>query len=88
MLSHKTVMRLLNLPLADLQKYCDKKKNRLHLQELENSLDHLCRFSAARAAYVMMRHGCGCGDQGHDKAVKEAGKVTKKVRKALGYSYP
>jgi len=48
---------------------------------LENRGAHLC----AIGAYLGERAGFGCGDQGHEKAVKSFNKVMAKCRKVCGY---
>lgn len=53
--------------------------------------DYACSLSVIAAeisAYACMRGGNGCGDHGHDAAMKAVEKKRKRVRKALGYSYP
>jgi hypothetical protein len=40
------------------------------------------------AEYIEQRCLTGCGDQGHDDAVKAANKVLAGVRKAMGFTYP
>ncbi len=69
-----------------LGEFCDK--NKKFLQGIERELNALSQTSAYYGEYISMRHGNGCGDQGNESARKEADKVVKKVRKALGYSYP
>lgn len=38
--------------------------------------------------YAEWRGGAACGDHGHEKALAEAHKRRKALRKAVGYSYP
>lgn len=52
------------------------------IQELDGIIIRLVRFRA----YLDMRYGNGCGDQGHNDGVKEQNKLAAKVRKALGYT--
>ena len=40
------------------------------------------------AAYLDARGGNGAGDHGHHEAMKQANRVRKAVRKALGYAWP
>ena len=42
--------------------------------------------AAQLAGYLAKRHGGGCGDQGHETAVKAANVAGKKVRFALEYN--
>ncbi len=53
--------------------------------ELRRELESLSAHAAAAAAYVEMRYGSGCGDQGHGDAVKHSNHVMAQVRKSLGY---
>lgn len=56
------------------------------LDELRKQLDALAARSAFMAAYLEQRYAaCGTGDQGHDKALKQANRVHRIVRCALGY---
>jgi len=58
------------------------------LSELESELDSLTQNACMAAEYIGHRGTYGCGDSGHDKAFKAAEKKLKKVRKAIGYTYP
>jgi len=55
---------------------------------LERQADVLCIVLAELSTYLTERKTSGCGDAGHDKALGEAIKTRKKIRKALGYAYP
>lgn len=57
-------------------------------QEVESLADGLSALAAEISAYAGMRGADGCGDHGHEEAMKAAQKARKRVRKALGYSYP
>ena len=58
------------------------------LMELEReAVVHAVHY-ARLSEYLSCRHGCGCGDQGHDDAVKAQNKVAAKVRRALGFTLP
>jgi hypothetical protein len=61
-------------------------ENRARLQSLEQALEGIATGAARLAAYMGKRHGYGCGDQGHDRAVRVSNKVVAKVRRALGYN--
>ena len=53
--------------------------------------DYACAFSELMAEiseYLGQRGGYGCGDHGHEDAMLVVAKHKKKIRKALGYSYP
>jgi hypothetical protein len=57
-------------------------------QELSNWLDSVIERSARLRAYVDARGAVGCGDGGHNDGVKEGNKLVRKIRKALGFTYP
>lgn len=57
-------------------------------QEVESLADGLSALAAEISAYAGMRGANGTGDHGHEEAMKAAQKARKRVRKALGYSYP
>ena len=48
-------------------------------------LEGLAAKAAFVSAYLSARYGEGCGDQGHDYAVKCANRARRLVRKAFGY---
>lgn len=79
--------KFLTVSLADAAKLCEGMKAS-ELDEACRELDHLTVMTARMSAYLSMRSGHGCGDQGHDAAVKHQNKVAAKVRKALGFTYP
>ncbi len=79
---------LLHLGKEDFRKWCEDPINKQDLQDIELRLSCIAQGAAERATYIGMRHGHGCGDQGHEDADDEAKKVLKGVRKAMGYSYP
>lgn len=83
-----TEIEILRMSLENLVKFCDDPKNKFELGPLSRDLDHVAVEAAQKAAYVRMRHGPGCGDQGHTKAVKEFNRVRKKVRATCDFSYP
>ncbi len=56
--------------------------------ELSDYLTSLSVTAGMLAQYLGYRGGFGCGDHGHDKAMKAAHKREKALRKANGYSYP
>jgi hypothetical protein len=58
------------------------------LKELSKQASYLSEQLAVISEYLDWRGGGGCGDHGHDDALKKAEKRRKKVRKALGYTYP
>ena len=56
--------------------------------ELSRWLDSVSEGAARLSAYVEARGGSGCGDSGHDRAVKAQNRRAAKVRRALGYTFP
>lgn len=89
--TNEKLLKILELGIGELQCNCDQWLNsggRGELQALENELTNLSALAARYAAYIAYRHGCGCGDQGHDRAYKAMEKADKRVRKALGFTYP
>lgn len=56
--------------------------------EVAKELECVALTAVWRAAYVEARYGSGCGDQGHETAVRDANKLLVKVRKAMGFTYP
>ena len=75
------------LPMLKREKFV----NGLSIKDREQ----LCAqaYSDAQAAawtigYLEDRGCAGCGDNGHGHATKAAEKLRKKVRRAVGYSYP
>lgn len=58
------------------------------LSEMSDYLTNRATLLAELAEYLDNRGGNGCGDSGHENAMKKAQKERKRIRKALGYSYP
>ena len=56
--------------------------------KLADSADHIATRLAMLSAYLTYRGAAGFGDHGHDDAVRQAERARKRVRKALGFSYP
>jgi hypothetical protein len=54
-------------------------------EELTKTLDSIAERAARLAAYFAMRSGGGCGDQGHEAAVKEQNRVGRLVQSILSY---
>lgn len=75
---------ILKRPLRDLSMLCMNMKNK---QELRIELESLAKRAGMIAAYIDYRDGFGCGDQGHEKAIKNMNKVGKAIWvKAFGYN--
>lgn len=58
------------------------------LVEFSDSCLGFAAILAELSEYAMYRGAAGCGDHGHEKARKKAEAQAKRVRKALGYTYP
>jgi len=56
-----------------------------HRGEVTRELEAIAAGAAFAAAYFSARYGEGCGDQGHDYAVKCANRAKRMTRKAFGY---
>lgn len=63
---------------------------RLHTDErdeMRRKLEAISERAGMLAAYIDERHGYGCGDQGHDKAVKEMNRAGRKIHMdVFGYN--
>jgi hypothetical protein len=83
--------RLLSLPPVKWDAYLTRllasPDGFVQAAQTRRQLDGLCESAARLAAYVGEREGYGCGDQGHDAAVRKQNRVAGNVRKALGYTY-
>lgn len=79
--------KCLNTAPVDLQAMADRLTGE-DKRQIEETLSGLVQMAAWKWAYINERYGSGCGDQGHDDAVKEANRVLTKVRKAMGFAYP
>lgn len=58
------------------------------IQEISDCASGLSVLAAELSEYAGFRGGYGFGDHGHEEALAEAKKARKRMRKALGYSYP
>lgn len=63
-------------------------QNKDDLHDIEREADHVAATAAAISAYLEARHTAGCGDKGHDAAMRDAEKARRGVRKTLGYTVP
>jgi hypothetical protein len=68
--------------------YFPPPQTRARMEDVVNELDAIIEHAARPRGYLEMRHGNGCGDQGHASAVKESNKLVAKIRKALGFVQP
>ena len=53
--------------------------------EARQALEAISARAGMLAAYLDERHGSGCGDQGHAKALRQANRTQRAIRKAFGY---
>lgn len=58
------------------------------IQDAVRDLDRYIVCLARFREYIEQRDGAGCGDQGHEAAVKAQNKLATKVRRALGFTFP
>jgi hypothetical protein len=79
------VLNLMEQAPVEFDAFCSQPANRARLQTLEQALEGIATGADRLAAYMGQRHGYGCGDQGHDRAVRESNKVVATVRRAFGY---
>jgi len=71
---------------AELEAFVDQ-LNTEERRLLSEHCESIAASAAFTASYLSERYGYGCGDQGHDDAVKAANKVRRIVRcKAFGYN--
>ena len=82
-----TQTNLIDIPPAEMQELCDGMKT-AERGKASEELQSLILAAAWRYAYVDARYGAGCGDQGHESAVKAANKLLAAIRKAMGFTYP
>jgi hypothetical protein len=71
----------------NLNKLCDEMPTP-GISELEEMTSDLMQKLAFAQGYLMSRGAAGCGDSGHEEAMKEGQKHLKKVRKAMGFTAP
>jgi len=71
----------------DIERICDGIAGR-DAQEIGRTADWMAQRAAFLSAYADARGASGCGDSGHDRAIRTAQKQLKAIRKTLGYTYP
>ena len=77
---------LYNTAPMNYEKKVDRMTKR-EREDLRRMMEGIAEKAAFLAGYLDMRHGAGCGDQGHTSAVKRAnrnGRIT--WMKAFGYN--
>ena len=81
-----TAKKLMETAPVDWEKAVDKILTRQR-DELRRQLEGTAERAAVLAGYMDERHGYGCGDQGHKKAVKQANRNGRMVwMKVFGYN--
>ena len=79
-----TAQQIIKRPYVDLSMMAPNIKN---LQELVRELEALSERAGMMAAYLEERNGYGCGDQGHERAIKNMNRVGKIIHtRAFGYN--
>lgn len=58
------------------------------MQDIERVVSQTATKAALLSGYLCARGVSGCGDAGHENALGHGQKRVRKVRKALGYTYP
>ena len=87
MLNATDLYELLSVAPVKMQELCDGMKT-AEKGNTEDALESVILKAAWQYGYVAARYGAGCGDQGHEEAVHAANSLLKKVRKAMGFTYP
>lgn len=84
----ETTTRLAGCSFTDWEKLVPALPEGVTIQDIDTNATAQAVQFATLAAYAAYRGGAGCGDHGHEAAMKAAHKAEKRIRKALGYSYP
>ena len=82
----KLFKEFLKNSLEDWEILFKNKKLKGRLQDIESIADAVCTQSAMVGAYMVARGASGCGDSGHEEAIKAVHKVRNRIREALGYN--
>jgi len=81
-----TAMEMIDLAPCDWEVTVNPMSPR-ERDDLSRQCDSFAKYAAMAGAYLEMREGFGCCDQGHQAAVKMANTVGKKVwTETLGYN--
>lgn len=78
---------LLSIPRRDWENLIGNTKES-GWQDLEHHLDGLAQNASMLSEYLGQRGSYGCGDHGHEDALKAANSKLKKIRQAMGYTHP
>jgi hypothetical protein len=82
----RAVEKLLSIAPIEYRS-CIEKMPRQDMEGAQRLLEGLAERAAMLAGYLDERHGYGCGDQGHEKAVKTMNKYGRTVwMKIFGYN--
>ena len=77
---------ILEKPYSEIEKIADEMKPE-KLRELGKMLQTVSERAGIMGVYFEERHGYGCGDQGHKKAVKVMNRTGKKIHMgAFGFN--
>jgi len=78
-----------SIPMMPMDSWNDIVKNldAVELQSLDRDASSWAIIYAMFSEYLAYRGSAGFGDHGHYDALKQAKKMEKKIRKALGYTY-
>jgi hypothetical protein len=89
-LLHETVLKIIQLPMNEWDKVVEmlKEIGDKDCQNGESSFSFLSVSAGQLAVYLGYRGAFGCGDHGHEAALRASEKSRKKLRKANGFSYP
>jgi hypothetical protein len=82
----KAINFLMSTAPYDWQKAIDAMSEK-ERDELRKQFEVISEKAGILAGYLEERHGYGCGDQGHEKAVKQANRNGRMIRiKVFGYN--
>lgn len=78
--------RLIHTAPADLEEITES-LTATERHQLADALQHIARYAGFAGMYLEERHGYGCGDQGHRKAVTVGNRAMKKIwMQAFGFN--
>jgi hypothetical protein len=85
-MNRETALTMMSLALAAWQGTVDIMSPTVR-RELAIELEAIAERAAMLAEYLNERHGAGCGDQGHQQAMRKANKAGQAVHmKVFGYN--
>lgn len=74
----KTTTMLNKMLFSEMREYANKASLK-ELHTMASELEATAKRAAMMAAYLEQRYGDGCGDQGHESALKEMNRAGRKV---------